>query len=106
MKFVNEEGVGNGPTREFFTVFAEELQRRELHLWHDETDDDCSLECAVRMLNNPKRGPEETTKGDEIISGAVLWCSGCKCFNIWSCEVDCCLLSLDRERSGLITLQS
>lgn len=33
IRYKGEEGVGDGPTREFFTLASREFQKRELNLW-------------------------------------------------------------------------
>lgn len=33
VEFFNEPGIGSGPTREFYTLFSEEIQLRNLNIW-------------------------------------------------------------------------
>ena len=35
--YYNESGVGEGPTLEFYTLMSQELQKRSLHMWRDES---------------------------------------------------------------------
>lgn len=99
VKFAQEEGIGQGPTNEFVTLFGDEIQRRELHLWRDETPTPCTFSTVVRLLNCPYRGPGEgvvLNECTEDISGAILRCYSCACLNMWICPEHKCLLSVDR----------
>ena len=80
--------------------FGDEIQRRELHLWKDETPTPCTFSTVVRLLNCPFRGPGEGVvlkESSDDISGAVLRCYSCACLNMWICPEHKCLLSVDRQ---------
>ena len=32
-RYIGEEGVGDGPTREFFTLASQEFQKKKLNMW-------------------------------------------------------------------------
>jgi len=37
VNYYNESGVGEGPTLEFYTLMSQELQKRSLQLWRDDS---------------------------------------------------------------------
>ncbi|CAG9580147.1 conserved hypothetical protein [Leishmania major strain Friedlin] len=66
--FYNENGWGDGPTREFYTLVSQELRQRKLGLWRDgnEAADDTEYNTAAYGLF-PKPVPPGSTQKDHLV---------------------------------------
>lgn len=53
-QFYNENGWGDGPTREFYTLVSRELRERKLGLWRGSNEASDDPECDVSMGLFPK----------------------------------------------------
>ena len=83
-------------------MFSSQVQRRDLHLWSEIDQEPFPFETSLRMMNYPIQGPGIGVlceKRDDCISGAVLRCYKCACFNMFACPNHGCLLSLNRKES-------
>ncbi|GAB5371470.1 hypothetical protein AAMO2058_001582600 [Amorphochlora amoebiformis] len=111
-EFVNEKGVGLGPTVEFFALASREFQKRDLRLWRDDrsepykTTKRTNLGKSGRTASrtnrtiNPNSYPEinPNSKGDTRGEAKVLYfvvrrCLGCHLIDIPHCKSHRCLLT-------------
>lgn len=54
ISFRNENGVGSGPTHEFFSLFAEELQRNTLDIWLTDNPNKTNTKNDTNKTNTEK----------------------------------------------------
>jgi E3 ubiquitin-protein ligase TRIP12 len=66
-QFYNENGWGDGPTREFYTLVSRKLRERQLALWrsNDESSDDAEYDVALGLF--PRPCPPDSPKERQMV---------------------------------------
>ena len=57
--FIDEMGVGVGPTQEFYTLLSREFCRPSLHLWRNETPESEFCFCKKGLFPSPNADPND-----------------------------------------------
>ncbi|KAK8807211.1 hypothetical protein WA158_003970 [Blastocystis sp. Blastoise] len=102
IQFFNEEGVGQGPTREFVSLVTKEIQRQELGIWRNSEH---FIYSSARMMNYPVFGPgedeEDLTVLEHSICGVYTRCSDCLRINMYACPEHKSLLKHNRANDSM-----
>lgn len=80
-RFSGEEGTGDGPTSEFYSIISKEIQSKELGLWHDLSIKPSKIPLWKQQLNCIFN-PLGESKYHRI---AAYICKNCNCLLLPSC---------------------
>jgi len=92
VRFQGEDGVGSGPTMEFFTLLGHELRRKDLGLWLDDESFRIKSAEQCRLSNTPR------------YSIAMLRCESCHLVEFARCPEHQRLFQPPEGRSDLTGL--
>lgn len=73
VSFVNENGIGSGPTQEFITLFSTELCKHKYHIWRsDKKNDDEYVNDPNGLFPSPDADPQHMFMLGVLCGKAIL----------------------------------
>jgi len=107
VEFIGEEGIGLGPTLEFFTIVAHQLQKKSLGMWLDQNGDVSaagSLSTTTDQLDSavvPVVPPSAAVCNQQHLSSfheiLVIVCKSCSMLEVPVCHTHQQLFSVQSE---------